>query len=133
MEFATKEEALRGIAELNDTTIGDTGRLIFVREDREDRNLPREAREPRPPAPARRVYAAAPPAGGGFRREPREPREHREHVAAAPAAAAAPAGGESLKGRQVFVGNVRCLALLAPPGMTLIHFSAALSHELARS
>lgn len=105
---------MRAITELNDTTIGETGRLIFVREDREDRNLPREARESRPPAPARRVYVPAPaPAaagGGGYaRREHREPREHREHrdppPAGAPAAAAA-AGGESLKGRQIFVGNV---------------------------
>jgi len=118
VEFATKDEALRSITELNDTTIGETGRLIFVREDREDRNLPREAREAAPrPAPARRVYAAAPAAaaggggggGGGYaRREHREPREHGEAApapAAAPAAAAA-AGGESLKGRQVFVGNL---------------------------
>lgn len=106
VEFATKEEAVRAISELNDTTIGETGRLIFVREDREDRNLPREAREARPPAPARRVYGApagGAPAGGYRNREHREPAPARDPPAAS---APAPASGESLKGRQIFVGNV---------------------------
>jgi len=39
VEFEDKAHAGKAIAELNDTKIGDTDRLIFVREDREDRNL----------------------------------------------------------------------------------------------
>jgi len=38
VEYSTKEEADKAIKTLNDTTIGDSERLIFVREDREDKN-----------------------------------------------------------------------------------------------
>jgi len=38
VEYSTKEEAEKAIQTLNDTTIGDSERLIFVREDREHSN-----------------------------------------------------------------------------------------------
>jgi RNA recognition motif-containing protein len=109
VEYATKEEAQKAIQTLNDTTIGESQRLIFVREDREERppaREPREARAPREPgqefprrAPApRRQFAAAPP------------RAERAAPLAPPAPAAdggaAVAGASDLRDRQVFVGNL---------------------------
>jgi hypothetical protein len=102
VEFATKEEADKAISTLNDSTIGNTGRLIFVREDREERPHARGgAGGERPERPAGAGAGGRPP------RRPREPREPREPRGDAPApAAGAPAPGESAKGRQVFVGNL---------------------------
>jgi len=101
VEFATKEEAVKAINELNDTTIGNTGRLIFVREDREDRNAPKGS-ERNHDNFGGRARRAAPPAGGRDfgssnydRRGYREQRD-RDHSDS----------GESIKGRQVFVGNL---------------------------
>jgi len=39
VEYSNREDALRAIKTLNDTKIGDTERLIFVREDRENTNF----------------------------------------------------------------------------------------------
>jgi hypothetical protein len=105
VEFATKEEADKAISLLNDSTIGNTGRLIFVREDREERPHARGAAGERPERAERPERSAG---GGGGGRPPRRPREPRGD-APAPAAGAgapAPASGESVKGRQVFVGNL---------------------------
>jgi len=41
VEFSTREEALDAIETLSDTKIGDTDRMIFVREDRETKSAPR--------------------------------------------------------------------------------------------
>jgi RNA recognition motif-containing protein len=47
VEYATREEALNAIKALNDTKIGDSERLIFVREDRETVYIPQRERVPR--------------------------------------------------------------------------------------
>lgn len=47
VEYATREEALNAIKALNDTKIGDSERLIFVREDRESVYIPQRERIPR--------------------------------------------------------------------------------------
>lgn len=50
VEFETPEEAAAAIADLNNTDLD--GRLIFVREDREDYELRGESTEPRRPNPS---------------------------------------------------------------------------------
>jgi len=62
VEYATREEALHSIQTLNDTKIGDSERLIFVREDRETNYFPppRERGAPR----GRRGPGPSPSAGG---------------------------------------------------------------------
>jgi len=116
VEFATKEEAQKAIQTLNDTTIGDSQRLIFVREDREERpparegGAPREPREPRAPREPGQEFPRRAPAGRGGRFGGAPPRDRAAPLAPpAPAAAdgAAPAaGGSELRDRQVFVGNL---------------------------
>jgi len=48
VEYSNREDALRAIRSLNDTKIGDTDRLIFVREDREHGTYSNFARRGRP-------------------------------------------------------------------------------------
>jgi len=108
VEFATKEEAVKAITELNDTTIGDTGRLIFVREDREDRNAPRSEKTDFGSRPRRgrgdfgghdnsNSNSSNSNRRGNYSRD-RDNRPDRDHNH--------PSDGESTKGRQVFVGNL---------------------------
>jgi len=83
VEFGTKEEAQKAIQTLNDSTIGDTGRMIFVREDREERPPPIARPDFRPRRAGGNLAAAAPSSN-----------------------ASSPPPRESAKGRQVFVGNL---------------------------
>jgi len=106
VEFATKEEAMKAISTLNDTTIGETGRLIFVREDREDRNAAPTREAPRHVEQRERE-------GGGRGRGRGGLSENRGGWAGGRGAATheerprpVHAEGESTKGRQVFVGNL---------------------------
>eukprot|EP01117_Protostelium_nocturnum_P002179 TRINITY_DN12816_c0_g1_i1.p1 TRINITY_DN12816_c0_g1~~TRINITY_DN12816_c0_g1_i1.p1 ORF type:complete len:274 (-),score=104.28 TRINITY_DN12816_c0_g1_i1:208-966(-) len=70
VEFETVEEASKAIDSMNGTELD--GRKVFVREDREDKKVPRAADSERPP----REFNSRPPRE--FNREPREPREQRE-------------------------------------------------------
>jgi len=78
VEYATREEALNAIKALNDTRIGESERLIFVREDRETVYIPQRERLPR--------------GGGGGGRS-------RGGGSSGPS-------GEHAAGRQVFVRNL---------------------------
>jgi RNA recognition motif-containing protein len=82
VEYANREEALNAIKALNDTKIGDSERLIFVREDRETVYYPQRERE--------RERERGAPRGGGRGR----------------GGAPAGASGEQVAGRQVFVRNL---------------------------
>jgi len=61
VEYATREEALNAIKGLNDTKIGDSERLIFVREDRESVYVPQRDRFHRGGGRGR----GSPPGGSG--------------------------------------------------------------------
>jgi len=107
VEFATREEALKSIDELNDSYIGNSNRPIFVREDREDRNAPTRGAGERGGGERGGGERAAGERGGGERRERGEYNRgggfrRREFGGGSNS----PHSGESIKGRQVFVGNL---------------------------
>lgn len=89
VEFETPEEAARAIRDLHNTVID--GRQVFVREDREDKELQTYLKSD--PAAAAERERRAPP-----RRAPRAAPQPREH--------AAPEGEEGAPGRRVFVQNL---------------------------
>jgi len=104
VEYSTPEEAQNAIKTLNDTSLTDTDRMIFVREDREDRNFAQAIQRP--------VRKAI---GGSYRGMERYPsRGHRQDRYADRGrdrferGFAGPTGrsARGTHGRQVFVGNL---------------------------
>jgi len=105
VEYSTPEEAQNAIKTLNDTSLTDTDRMIFVREDREDRNFAQAIQRP-----VRKVM------GGSHRGMERYPsRGHRPDRYADRGRDRLERGfvdrptGRSARGaqgRQVFVGNL---------------------------
>jgi len=61
VEYSTPEESQTAIKTLNDTSIPDTDRMIFVREDREDRNFAQAIQRG-----SRKPLGIRPERGGGF-------------------------------------------------------------------
>jgi RNA recognition motif-containing protein len=89
VEYSTPEEAQTAIKTLNDTKIDETERLIFVREDREERAF---------------TPAAAPRGGGLGRGIPRGRGGFNPHFSMGRGGFVPPA--PSARGRQVFIGNL---------------------------
>eukprot|EP00299_Pterocystis_sp_00344_P013759 c6776_g1_i1.p1 GENE.c6776_g1_i1~~c6776_g1_i1.p1 ORF type:complete len:217 (+),score=55.18 c6776_g1_i1:65-715(+) len=108
VEFETADEAKKAITTLNNTLIG--SRQIFVREDREDKEVKGSAARP---ARAPREHKDRPPRQS---RPPRQPRPFRAKEANATAAEAVAvdggdavpqaSGGENTNGRHLFVSNL---------------------------
>jgi len=89
VEYSTPEEAQNAIKTLNDTKLDETERLIFVREDREERTFVSGPR--RPPVRGRGAFGGYPGAGA---------------VGRGGGGTFAPPPIPSTRGRQVFVGNL---------------------------
>jgi len=104
VEYSTPEEAQNAIKTLNDTSLADTDRMIFVREDREDRNFAQSIQR------GGRKGAVGGRGGGFGRGGYRADRGIQERPGFAPrdrapvSRTSRPSG--TAHGRQIFVGNL---------------------------
>ncbi|KAL6047024.1 putative Single-strand telomeric DNA-binding protein GBP2 [Balamuthia mandrillaris] len=111
VEYSTPEEAQHAINTLNDSQVAEGQRLIFVREDREDRNFSQAIQRGRGAPHFGGVPRGGAPyfgRGGGFYRGGRGGGRGVGRGGFNPFMGAPPMvpGGVSARGRQVFVGNL---------------------------
>jgi len=107
VEFSSPEEAQNAIKTLNDTSLADTDRMIFVREDREDRNFAQAIQRPVRKVLGNRGGTERFGGRGGYRQDRYADRGRERFDRNGPYAdRAPPRAARGTHARQVFVGNL---------------------------